>query len=291
MSDHQKIIRFGPSGNSRSFYDGGHKHTYQAPKWLHDLGLNAFEYSFGRGVKLKEETATEIRKEAEQYGIALSVHAPYYINLVNDSEEKLEKNRAYFMESFIAASHLGANRLVFHPGSTRTDRKKDLELAKKNLLMIINMKDEAGFDNIILCPETMGRIKQLGDLKEVMELCLLDERIIPTIDFGHLHTRGLGAIKDANDYIKILDTMENMIGYERVKNMHVHFSKIEYTKAGEKRHVTFADEGYGPDFLPLADLIYKRGLKPTIICESKGTMAEDALTMKNMYETASKLCR
>jgi len=289
MNIKNNLIRFGPSGNSRSFYDGGYKHTYEAPKWLYEMGLNAFEYSFGRGVSINEDTAGKIREEAEKYDIALSAHAPYYINLVQDSEDKLEKNRSYFMESFAAASCLGAKRLVFHPGSTRLNRHADLELAKKNLKMILAMKDEAGYDDINICPETMGKIKQLGDLDEVMELCLVDERIIPAIDFGHLHTRGLGAIKDKNDYIKILDTMEDMIGHERVQDMHIHFSKIEYTNAGEKRHVTFADEGFGPDFLPLADLLYERQLTPIVICESKGTMAEDALIMKNMFESASKL--
>ncbi len=288
MSGKNKIIRFGPSGNSLSFYENGHNHSFEAPAWLYDKGLNAYEYSFGRGVSLKEETATLIRAEAEKYDIAVSVHAPYYINLVHEDEEKLEKNRGYFIESLRAAGFLGATRVVFHPGATKTDRKLDLELAKKNLKMIINMKDNAGFNDIALCPETMGKMKQLGDLVEVMELCLVDERIIPTIDFGHLHTRGLGAINGREDYAKILDIMENMIGYERTKNMHVHFSKIEYTTGGEKKHVTFADEGYGPEFYPLAELIWERKLTPTIICESKGTMAEDALAMKNMYGSVSQ---
>ena len=288
MSMQNKIIRFGPSGNSLSFYETGHNHTYEAPAWLNSMGLNAFEYSFGRGINIKPETAEEIRKEAEKYDIALSVHAPYYINLVNDSEEKLEKNRTYFLESFVAATYLGATRIVFHPGSIKFDREKDLALAKINTKMILDMKDFEGFKDLVICPETMGKINQLGDLKEVMEICQLDERIIPTIDFGHLHTRGLGAINSIDDYIKILDIMENMIGYDRVKNMHVHFSKIEFTKGGEKKHVTFANEECGPEFLPLAELIYKRNLTPTIICESKGTMAEDALAMKNMYECAAK---
>lgn len=282
------IIRFGPSGNSTSFYDSGHKHTYQAPAWLNNLGLNAFEYSFGRGISLKEETAVQIKNEALKYDIALSVHAPYYINLVNDHPEKIEKNIKYFTESFEAATYLGAKRLVFHPGAAKTDRKADLELAKKNTRLVLDIKKELGYDNIIICPETMGKIKQLGDLEEVLSICLVDDSIIPAIDFGHLHTRGLGAIKDKNDYIKILDTMESMIGYERTKIMHVHFSKIEFNEHGERYHVTFANEKCGPEFSPLAELLFERKLTPTIICESKGTMAEDALTMKNMYECTSK---
>ena len=114
----------------------------------------------------------------------------------------------------------------------------------------------------------------------------MDERIWPTIDFGHLHCRGLGAINSKEDYAAILDKLENGIGMERTRTMHVHFSRIEYTKGGEKMHHTFADVQYGPEFMPLAELIAERGYEPVFICESKGTMAEDAKSMKDMYFSA-----
>ena len=134
----------------------------------------------------------------------------------------------------------------------------------------------------------MGKISQLGDLDEVLELCLLDETMFPTIDFGHLNSRTLGGLKDKTDFAAVLDTIENVLGFERLKNMHIHFSRIEFTAAGERRHWTFADTQYGPEFAPLAELLAERGLTPVIICESKGTMAEDAVSMKRMYEAACK---
>ena len=121
-----------------------------------------------------------------------------------------------------------------------------------------------------------------------MALCKVDERIIPCIDFGHLNARDTGSIKTITDYAKILDIIENNIGADRTKYFHSHFSKIEYTVGGEKRHLTFEDTQYGPDFEPLMEIIAKKNLTPTIICESAGTQAEDALTMKNYFYGLNK---
>ena len=122
----------------------------------------------------------------------------------------------------------------------------------------------------------MGKINQLGTLEEVLELCSIDERLIPAIDFGHLNARTMGTLKTSKDFEKILEATENKIGYDRMKIFHSHFSKIEYTDGGEKKHLTFEDTKFGPDFEPLAEIICKKKLTPTIICESAGTMAIDA---------------
>ena len=144
--------------------------------------------------------------------------------------------------------------------------------------------DENGYADILMCPETMGKINQLGTLSEVMELCKVDERFLPCVDFGHLNARTLGGIKNIDDYAAILDEIENKLGFERLKIFHVHFSKIQYTTGGEKCHLTFSDNEYGPDFEPLMELFAKRGLEPSVICESAGTQAEDASEMKKAYE-------
>lgn len=290
MSDIQKSnAKFGPAGNSDSFYQEGHSATVEMPKWISERGLDCFEYSFGRGVRMGAEGAKAIRAEAERYGIQLSVHMPYFINLAAEDEEKKKKNLGYFVDSLKAAEALGAKRAVFHPGSASGgNRGEILERACGFFKEIIAALDEMELMNVTLCPETMGKINQLGDLDEVIALCNVDERIWPTIDFGHLHCRGLGAIKSKQDYADILDRLENGIGTERAKTMHVHFSRIEYTKSGEKMHHTFADTQYGPEFMPLAELVAERDYSPVFICESKGTMAEDAKAMKDMYFSAAK---
>ena len=279
--------KFGPAGNSDSFYQEGFSASVDMPKWLAARDLDAFEYSFGRGIRLGTEGAKAIRAEAEKYGIQLSVHMPYFINLATEEDEKKVKNIGYFVDSLKVAEALGAKRAVFHPGSASGgDRGAILQRAKVFFKEIIATLDDMNLMNVTLCAETMGKINQLGSLEEVIELCNVDERVWPTIDFGPLHCRGLGAINSKEDYAAILDKLENGIGTERAKTMHVHFSRIEYTKGGEKMHHTFADVQYGPEFMPLAELIAERGYEPVFICESKGTMAEDAKSMKDMYFSA-----
>ncbi len=281
-------IRFGPSGNSDSFYAQGYTATWQAPKWLSDMGLQAFEYSFGHGIRIREETAATIKKAAEEYDIQMSVHFPYYINLVTKDPENMQKNKEYFLKAVRTGRQMGAVRGVFHPGSAGKAARKDaLHDASALLKEIIQTLDDAGLDlnSFALCPETMGKLSQLGDLEEMLALCNVDERLLPCIDFGHLHCRGMGAIKTQEDYAAILDALENRVGSERAKQMHIHFSRIEFTGAGEKMHHTFADTQFGPEFPPLAELLYKRRYTPVVICESRGTMAEDAVTMQKMYQT------
>lgn len=285
------MIYFGPAGNSDSFYEQGHKNTYEAFEWLYNMGLNAFEYSFGRGVRLGQAAAEKIAEKAQLYGVKLSVHAPYYINLATEEPQKQEGNARYFLQSVTAARWLGAKRVVFHAGSLgRLKPDEAFDRAKSALKDILDGLDEAGIFDIEICPETMGRIKQIGDLDEVIALCRLDERIVPAIDFAHLHARGRGALNSEADFAAVLDKLESGLDGERAKRFHVHFARIEYTAAGEKMHRTFAETKYGPDFEPFAAQIVKRGLEPTLICESRGTMAEDAAEMKRIYlETRAKI--
>ena len=145
--------------------------------------------------------------------------------------------------------------------------------------------DENGYSDILLCPETMGKVNQLGTLEEVVALCKIDDSIIPCIDFGHLNARTQGSVNGKEAYLYILDTIENELGSDRLKVFHSHFSKIEYTDGGEKRHLTFEDTLYGPDFEPLMELVYKKNLSPTFVCESAGTQADDALAMKTYYNS------
>lgn len=279
------MVLFGPSGNSESFYSEGFKHSVQMPGWLASKGLDAYEYSCTKGVKLKKETASELKAEAEKHGIVLSVHSPYYINLATDDEEKRKKSINYIVETAAIADAMGAKRVVVHSGAcAKLSREAALEYAKKTLSLALAELDSLGLGHIHICPETMGKINQLGTLDEVMELCLLDERLIPTIDFGHIYARTFGGLVTKADFEAIFDTVENKLGAERLKNFHSHFSRIEYTNpGGEKRHTIFDDTLWGPEFDFCGELIYKKNLSPTIICESAGTMAEDALKMKQYY--------
>jgi deoxyribonuclease-4 len=163
-------------------------------------------------------------------------------------------------------------------------RREALDIARSALQQVIAACDDAGFGHIALCPETMGKINQLGDLEEVLELCTLDARLVPCIDFGHLYARSLGALDGPEAVEQMLDRVETVLGADRASRFHSHFSHIEFTpNGGEKRHLRFADDGWGPDFAPLATSVARRGWSPTFICESAGTQSEDAITMKQLY--------
>ena len=279
------MVLFGPSGNSESFYDQGYKHSVQMPGWLAGMGLDAYEYSCTKGVKLKKETALELKAEAEKHNIVLSVHSPYYINLATSDEEKRVKSIKYIVDTAAIADAMGAGRVVVHSGAcSGMERETALEYAKKTLTLALAELDSLGLGHVHICPETMGKINQLGTLDEVLELCLLDDRLIPTIDFGHLYARTFGGLVTKSDFEAIFDAIENTLGADRLKSFHSHFSRIEYTTpGGEKRHTIFEDTLWGPEFDYCGELIYKKNLSPTIICESAGTMAEDAIKMKQYY--------
>ncbi len=279
------MIKFGPSGNCKRFYDEGHKSTLDVPKWCADQGLNVYEYSFGRGINIGDEKAQAIGDEGKKYGVEITVHAPYYINFANPSMDMVEKSFNYVLNSAFKAKVFGGNRIVFHPASVgKMERNDAVALAAERLNMLAALIVQNKLDDCYFCPETMGRINQIGDLQEIVEFCKLAEFYLPAIDFGHLNARTHGSLKTEEDYEQLIKLVINELGFERASKMHVHFSKIEYGKGGEIRHLTFADQIYGPEFLPLAKVIKKYGLSPVIICESDGTQADDALTMKATYE-------
>ena len=275
---------FGVAGNSDSFYAEGNKASEQMPEWLAAKRLDAYEYQCGNGVRCGAATAQKIRAAAQRAGICLSVHSPYYINLATPDEQKREGSVNYIMQTLELAKQLDADRIVIHSGALgKLTREEAMEYAKITLRIARESAVGAGLGDIHFCIETMGKINQLGDFNEVMELCCIDDSFLPCIDFGHLNARTHGSIKGGAEYAQILDTMENRLGHDRADVFHAHFSKIEYTAGGEKKHLTFEDTVYGPEFEPLGELIYKRGLSPHIICESAGTQTEDAYYMKQAY--------
>ncbi len=273
-------MRIGPAGNSRRFYDEGFKRSAQAPAWLHAQGLDAFEYPMGRGVHLGEAAARAIGAEAAKNDVLMSVHAPYFINCASGEAQMRARSVGYLLESARAADWMGAKRIVFHVGSPgRLPRAEALRLAEETMADARAALDAAGFSGIALCPETMGRASQIGSLDEILTLCRADARLIPAFDFGHLHVAGLGALNTEADFRAVLEKLVGALGYDRAKYFHAHFSHIDFGPKGERRHMNFADPGYGPDFRLLAPVLLDMSLEPVIICESAGDQADDALCM------------
>lgn len=281
---------FGPAGNAASFAQAGFQATKDAPAWIAAKGLTAYEYQCGRGVRIGSETAGLIGQEAQKHGIQLSLHAPYFINLSTDEAEKKQKNIGYVLESCRAARDMGADRIVVHTGGVGKKRTRDAAMANSriNVREILAAKEDAGYTDITICLETMGKINVIGTAQEIMELVALDDRLLPCIDFGHLNARTHGEMATREEVAALFDLMEQTIGIERAKIFHSHFSKIEYSKGGEVRHLTFSDEIYGPPFEPIAAETVARGYTPRFICESAGTQAEDAVTMMHIYQNYMK---
>lgn len=274
---------FGPGGNSESFYAEGLKSTLDAPAWLVKRGLDAYEYQAGNGLTASDATLKKIGDAARSHGIKMSLHTPYYISLSGVEIEKRLKSIDYIQRSLHAATLLGADTIVIHSGSAaKISRGEAMALAKDTLERVI---DAVGETDVRLGLETMGKLNQLGTLEEVIELCKVSPKYHPVVDFGHLNARENGLFTDADSYRRVFDAIGSTLGDEYARTLHCHFSKIEYTSAGEKKHLTFSDEIYGPAFEPLMEAIVREDLSPRIICESAGTMAEDALEMKKYYNS------
>ena len=278
--------KFGPAGNSESFFTQGFKGSLDVPEYVVRMGLDCFEYQCGRGVNIGEDKARKLGELAKEKGITLSLHAPYYISMSSVEEAKRLNSINYILASARAVDAMGGDRIIVHTGSCgKISRERALELALDTMKLSLDALDENGLGHIHICPETMGKVNQLGTLDEVLSLCELDERLIPCIDFGHLNARDQGYFKTLSDYNVVFESIENRLGSDRLKSFHSHFSKIEYTTGGEKRHLTFEDTVYGPDFEPVMELTFKKQCSPTFICESDGTQAEDAKAMKDYYNS------
>lgn len=281
--------RFGPAGNSDSFYAAGLKDSAQMPGWLQGMGLTAYEYQCSRGVHVGETTARKIGQKAAVAGIALSIHAPYFINMATEDDTIRQNSQRHIVKTLQVARWMGAGKIVFHPGGTKPDRETALNNALRFLEEILRQTEE--YQDIQLATETMGKRNQLGsDLQEIIAFCKLSPRIVPAVDFGHVNAVTGGSLTAKHNYLALLEDIGQALGDKVLRSLHMHFSPIEFTKAGEKRHRTFLETDFGPPFAPLAEAIIDLAMTPTIISESAGRQAEDALIMKQIYTQKKDNC-
>ncbi len=283
------MIKFGPSGNCESFYAAGYEHTEESAHFVREHGLDCFEYSFGRGVHMTEKKALSVCEAFRREDVEISVHAPYYVNFANSDDEMAAKSYGYILDSAKALALMGGKRVVFHPAAQGKDsRAIAVERTEDRLKRLRDFIYLNGLAEMMYCPETMGKIAQIGTVEEIVKFCEIDRIFTPCVDFGHVNAREQGSLKTARDYRDLLEFMLARLGYERMKHFHVHFSKIQYGAKGEIRHLTFADDVFGPEFDPLAEVLVDLKLEPYIVSESAGTQTEDAMAMKSAYEKISR---
>lgn len=281
--------RFGPAGVPPAF------HLLKAtladvPQFLREIGLDALEYEavrWGKTPQIRQQDAQTLGQKAKQHDVWLSLHASYYINLSGNKTIR-EASKQRLIACTTAAEWMHAHTVVFHPGfyanRTHEEAYNTCLQTLKEIQETLNMLD---IKNVKLGPETMGRTRQLGTLSEILDLCEILPQIQPVIDWSHIHARENGKLRTADDYLEIITQIENRLGTQAVKNLHCHFTKIEYTTKGEKRHHTLDEKTYGPDFHPLAKIIAEQNLKPVIISESPLTDI-DALKMRDTLQEKMK---
>lgn len=278
------MIKFGPSGNSESFYAEGFSHTEEAAEFVKNRGLDCFEYSFGRGVRMTEAKAVSIGEAFSAAGIEISAHAPYFINFANPDDEMAAKSYGYVLDTAKALKAMGGKRVVFHPAAQgKASREEAVALTEKRLEILREYIYLNDMQDMLFCPETMGKLAQIGTVEEIVRFCKIDPVFVPCVDFGHINAREQGSLKTVDDYKSRLSYMIDELGMEKMQKLHVHFSKIMYSAKGEIKHLTFEDEIYGPNFYPLAVALKDLGLNPYIVSESAGKQVEEAEEMKRIY--------
>ncbi len=278
--------------------------TLEGVRMCGRLGIRAMEVEFVQGVRMKDELAKEVGEEAKKLGISLSVHGPYFINLCSEDELKMKNTHRHILSSAQAAHHLHASPVVFHPGFYQGRTKEECEKrAKKELEIILEQMASSGFNDVVLGAELTGKKSAYGDVDEIIELARHFglKRLQPVIDFGHYHAR-IKRIQSKADYESILDKFEDALGSSFKHHFHCHYSEIQYTEAGEGKHLPIgslfearksgadlnAPKGAGgPPFEPLLEVLHERKYAGAIVCESPA-MEKDVLIMQKSYEKMAR---
>lgn len=276
------MVLFGTSGVSDKMKEEKLTYTEIAEK-TKSLGLSCFEYPFTYGTNISEEKCMEIGQIFRDAEIKLSVHAPYYINLASPNEEQILKSFGYIYESMRKAKIMGADRVVFHPGSlTGQTREVAFSNVYNNTKAFVEKnKGDPLVSGVYICPETMGKHGQIGTSDEIQKLCEIDEIVIPTLDFGHINAFTGGELNSVDKFCEIFDK------FAKTKNeIHIHFSRIEYGKKGEIKHLTFDTDpnNFGPEQEIFVEALKKYNQNIRVICESSGTQAEDSKIMLDIFK-------
>ncbi|MFW9907034.1 MAG: TIM barrel protein [Candidatus Thorarchaeota archaeon] len=271
-------VLFGPAGYP-SEARGNPKRVFTIIK---EAGLTALEYAAVHGLRISEEKAAKIGHYSTESGISMSLHAAYYINLASANPATRIKSKQRLVKALRFAPLMAVKRIVFHAGTRGGLSSEESYVVIRNALR--DVWEEAGNTGggTLLAPEIAGKIKSFGSIEEIIKLCREVEGVIPTIDWAHLYARSQGAINDKDSYLKILESFEKELGKRFLNNMHFHVSGISYTKAGEARHFPL-DSKYGPDILPLVEIVDELGYKPTFISETPEPL-RGALYVKFLHE-------
>jgi deoxyribonuclease-4 len=284
--------RFGPAGVPPMFRLLG-TDLPDVPRLLREEGLDALEYEavrWGPKPQITREHAEKLGVAAKENDVQLSLHGSYYINL-SGKREIVEASKRRLIASATAADWMGAYVMVFHTGFHGRFEKDFAFKTCLNALKEVRTEMRSLGLHVKLGPETMGRKFQVGSLDEILTLCQEIEGTQLVVDWAHLHALHQGALKKSEDFREIAEKVEEKLGSEAMRSMHCHFSKIEFTAQGEKKHHTLDEERFGPDFHLLSEVIVDFKMHPTMICESPNLDVDARKmkeTLKEVLETKQK---
>ncbi|PCN50483.1 hypothetical protein B6U99_04225 [Candidatus Geothermarchaeota archaeon ex4572_27] len=251
-------------------------------KTVRQLGLDAMELEFVRGVRMSDRLAEEVRRVSSELNVLLTAHAPYYINLNSPDESKVEASVRRIMDTARAAHKCGGWSIVFHPAYYGDDDPSTVhERVKRALRRVVEGLRDEGVE-VWVRPETAGGLAEYGNLHEVVALSQEVEGVLPCIDFAHIHARTNGAYNTYDEIASIFTLLEKELGEECLKNMHMHFSGIEYSERGEVKHVNLEESDY--NYEALARALRDFNVEGVIISESPN-IEGDALLLKRAYES------
>ncbi|MCC7576757.1 MAG: TIM barrel protein [Methanomethylovorans sp.] len=272
-----KDLLFGTAGVPHSSAKGT---TVEGIRRVKELGLGCMEIEFVRGVKMGANSATDVHRTATSQNVALSVHAPYYINLNSSEPEKVEASIKRIYDSALIGSICGARSIVFHPAYYQKDKPEEVFSRVCQKLQELTARMAAEDIDTILRPETTGKPTQFGSLDETLSMCSQLDKVLPCIDFAHLHARSNGEENSYEEFTAVLEKVENVLGREALKNMHVHISGIEYGPKGEKNHLRL--DGSDLKYIELMRAFKDFRATGLVISESPDNEG-DALLLKRTY--------
>jgi len=283
-----KQTRFGTAGVPPAFRLLKAK-LPDVPGLLREEGLDAFEYQavrWGDKPQIKQQDAINLGIEAKKHDVRLSVHGSYFINLAG-TDDVVSASKARILAGATAADWMGAYVLVFHTGFYgKFEKSYAFDVCVKALKDVSQTMKDMGL-KVKLGPETMGRKFQVGSINEIMSICQEVENTQLVVDWGHLHARDLGVFKKIDDIRVVAEKIESTLGSEMLQEMHCHFSKIEFSSQGERKHHPLDEPRYGPEFELLAKVLLDFKMHPTIICETP-LLDIDALKMKKILQQVSE---
>jgi len=244
------------------------------------LGFDALELAWVNGVRVSETTCASIKLAGEENKVALSVHAPYFINL-NGIEEKWPQLRKYLMDAAYFGNLAGATDIIFHPGSYFGQPAEDvLNVIIPRLRKCVD-ELRANGNPVILRPEISGKGAAIGSLEDVLEMASKIDGVVPCMDFAHLHARlGDGKMNSYEEWMSVLDQYRKKLGAAALKHLHIHLSGINYGPKGEKNHLVMEEADL--KFKELLRALHDSGAKGRLMCESP-VMETDALKFKDLW--------